>query len=78
MATKRRKLAPQRIGGAMPQWARDLVERCIEPASGTRDEVEFCDWLFWGEPIGGLNAAASPEGQEISRRRSERGSRRSA
>jgi hypothetical protein len=65
MPTKRRKIAPGRIGGGVPQWAMDLVERGIEPESGSEAEVAYCGWLFFDESVAGLPPSESDEGWQI-------------
>jgi hypothetical protein len=68
--TKRRKIPPRRIGGAMPEWARRLVETGEEPPrDGGAVESEYFGWLFLGEPIPGLPPHGSEEWKAICRGR---------
>jgi hypothetical protein len=65
MPTKRRKIPPRRIGGGTPQWARDLVERGVEPPTNSEAEVAYVGWLFFDESVPGLPPAESDEGWQI-------------
>jgi hypothetical protein len=78
MTTKRRKIAPRRIGGAVPQWARDLVERGIQPEPGDEGADGFFGWYFCGDEVVGLPLADSPEGAAIVARMKTRRRRRAA
>ena len=68
MPTKRVRRGPRRIGGAVPQWVRDLLERGIQPEPEDENSGEFFGWYFCGDPIVGLPMAESEEGQKITAR----------
>ena len=78
MPTKRVRRGPRRIGGAVPQWVRDLVERGVQPEPGDDGADGFFGWYFCGDEVVGLPLADSPEGQRIVARMKPRRRRRAA
>jgi hypothetical protein len=65
MATKRKRLPRYRIGWDMPEWARDLVERGVQPEPGDEGADGFFGWYFCGDEIVGLPLADNEEGRKI-------------
>lgn len=65
MPTKRVRRAPRRIGGGVPQWVPDLVDRGVEPPTNSDAEVAYVGWLFFDEAVPGLPPAELDEGWAI-------------